>query len=65
LRSLSSWLAPLALGAFICAGLWFFGLPEFGWLGFLVAAFAWPAVRQALDERPGASKSDGDRSRAR
>jgi hypothetical protein len=59
-----SWLVPMALGAVLCAGLWLIGLPELGWLGFLLAAFAWPAVRQVRQDRPGAAGSDGDGRRA-
>jgi len=51
----------LAFGAAVCAVLWSIGLPELGWLGFLAAAFVWPAVQQALGSRPSASGSDGGR----
>ncbi len=60
-RSLFAWLAPLALGALVCALLWLAGLPELGWVGFLIAAFAWPTVRQSLAHRRPAPDPDTDR----
>ena len=45
------WLAPLLLGAVLCAGLWVVGLPELGWIGFLVAASIGPALHRGVTDR--------------
>jgi polyisoprenoid-binding protein YceI len=53
-------LGPLALGTLSCLALWLVGAGQLGWLGFVLAALAWPAFARGGGARADDRQWNGD-----